>query len=295
MPADFHVTELSPATSAYLQPPGGWFRNNAGWITGRERMLLVDTCATEARSRRLLETARGSSSAALSAVLTHAHGDHSNGARLVAEAGGDVLASAEAARTIGTGPHLFPEVFVYSGWGEIGPPRITGTVGEPTRLDLGGRTAEIVPVAGTAHTDGDLVVWVPEDGVLFSGDLIFNGVTPLALHGRISGWLEALTALSGFDARHLVPGHGELTAPAEAIAAVSEYLRWLLDSAAADRPDFAALERQGRQRWPGWLDQERHAANLRLAHAEVHGNPPDLEAALAAMLRSAGGPIHLDL
>ncbi|CAM03226.1 cyclase [Saccharopolyspora erythraea NRRL 2338] len=297
MSAETVVTPLSAHTTAYLQPPGGWFRNNAGWFTGEDRVLLVDTCATERRSRWLLDAVeRSAPGKPVSVVLTHGHGDHANGARLVAESGGAVMVSPETDRMVSSGPHTFPSAFVYSGWGDIQPPRDVEIVSQRTTFDAGGRTAEVIPLATTAHTGGDLVVWVPGDGVLFSGDLVFSGVTPLAVHGRISGWLDALRALEEFEARHLVPGHGPITAPAEAIGAVSEYLRWLLDSVTAvAQPDFAVLEREGRLRWPDWHDQERHAANLRVAHAEVHGRPVEIGPVMAAMIESAGGPIALDI
>jgi cyclase len=185
VPAEPVVTPVSASATAYLQLPGGWFLNNAGWITGRDRTLLVDTCATEARSQHLLDAARaGDPTAPVSAVLTHAHGDHSHGAALVARTGGSVMASAAAAKEIASGPHTYPAMFACSTWGDIAPPAITDTVTEPVCLDLGGVEVQIMPVGHRAHTDGDLVVWLPREGVLFPGDLVFSGVTPLALSGR---------------------------------------------------------------------------------------------------------------
>ncbi len=297
MPADPIATPLSDATTAWLQLPGGWFLNNAGWVTGTERTLLVDTCATEARSSALLDAALADTpGSAVSAVLTHAHGDHAHGAGLVAARGGSVLAAAAAAIEVAAGPHTFPEVFECDTWGDIPPPEHLEAVTDTTRLDLGGRTAEIHPVPVRAHTDGDLVVLVPADGVLFTGDLLFAGVTPLALQGSVSGWLRALDWLDGFDAATLVPGHGPVDQARTALRAVRDYLRWLLDVVSAtDRPDFDALERQAVHRWPDWHDAERHAVNLRIADAEIRRRDPDLLDALGAMLRSTGGRITLDI
>ena len=44
---------------------------------------------------------------------------------------------------------------------------------------------------GPAHTGGDTVVWVPDDGVLFAGDLLLVGVSPVMWSGPIEGWIEA--------------------------------------------------------------------------------------------------------
>jgi cyclase len=153
-----------------------------------------------------------------------------------------------------------------------------------------------VRVPGRAHTDGDLVVWAPRDGVLFNGDLLFSGVVPLAVSGSVVGWLAALDWLAQFDAQHLVPGHGPLTDPRQTCLAVRDYLRWLLDAVAGDaNPDYTDLEKQARTLWPRWLDGERHAVNLRVTHAELHGSRCDLNTALAAMRTAAGGVISPNL
>lgn len=291
------IMPLTATATGYLQLPGGWFLNNAGWVTGRDTTLLVDTCATETRSRHLLDAARASSPAGVSAVLTHAHGDHANGAAQVARGGGAIMASPSAAREITSGPHIFPATFTCSTWGDIAPPSITDTVREPTTVDLGGSHVEIVPVPGVAHTTGDLVVWLPGDGVLFTGDLVFHGVTPLAFSGSVVGWLDALRWLEHFEARLLVPGHGPvMTGDSTVLLALRDYLRWLMDAVCrGGEPDFDALEAEGRARWPTWREPERHAVNLRIAHAEACRHVLDTEAALQAMLRAAGGPISLDI
>lgn len=299
MPDEPQVVTLGMGTTAYLQLPGGWFRNNAGWVTGRDATLLVDTCATESRTRRLLDAVRATSAQPAAphlAVLTHAHGDHANGARLVAEAGGTVLASPPAADDIAAGPHTYPDVFTCTTWGDITPAAITDTVDVPRRLDLGGHAVDILTVPGRAHTTGDLVIWAPHDGVLFTGDLLFAGVVPLALSGSVTGWLHALDWLDQFDARDLVPGHGAIENPDQTRTAMRNYLQWLLDTTAAGAtPDFSGWEHAAHQRWPGWLDGERHAANLRIAHAESHAYTCDLNDALTAMRTAAGGTITLDL
>ena len=154
MAEDSCIAPLGATTAAYLQLPGGWFRNNAGWIAGRDQMVLVDTCATEARSRRLLDPLRRHTAdqhAPLIAVLTHAHGDHANGAGLVAKSGGTILASPPAATDIAAGPHTYPSMFRCTNWGEITPPPITDTIDDHRQLDLGDQIVDVVRVPGRAH------------------------------------------------------------------------------------------------------------------------------------------------
>ncbi|RJQ80324.1 MBL fold metallo-hydrolase [Pseudonocardiaceae bacterium YIM PH 21723] len=298
MAINARVIELGQGIWAYEQPPGDWFKNNTGWIAGPDRTVLVDTCATERRTRAMLDAVRETVDPAVPVdlVLTHHHGDHVNGAGLVAREGGTVWAAPAALPVIAAGPHLLPQAFRFDGWGDVAPPAgIRGTTLE--RLDVGGRQVRVMQASGTAHTVGDLIVWLPDSGTLFTGDLVFDGVTPLAAQGSVIGWRKALDWLAALNPKRLVPGHGpvstsDATAP---ISALAEYFDWILDVSGVDSPDFAALHEQATKRWPDWLDAERHAVNLRMAHAEQHGRELSIAEVMGVMLQCCGGPITLDL
>ena len=286
---------LAPGVDAYLQR-GGWFVSNAGVIRGSTRTVFVDTCATEPRSRRLLALPAGSAPRPqpVSCVITHAHGDHANGAGLVARGGGEVLATPGSAAEIRGGPHTYPQVFTDARWGDIAPPAQVTEIRSHTLIDTGTQLVEVHPVAGPAHTQDDLVVWLPRARVLFTGDLLFADVTPLLFSGSLAGWLRAMEWLRGFDARWLVPGHGPLCTPES--AAFTEqwrYLCWLREAVAPSEIDVFALTEVARGRWSRWDLHERHPVNLMRAHAEVHGRPFDVAAAFAAMLKVHGGKISL--
>jgi cyclase len=293
------VHALGSATHAYEQPTGGWFLNNAGWVTGSARTLLVDTLATEARTAALLAAVRedtGHEGHQLLAAITHWHGDHAHGANQVVNAGGRIATTGHSAQMISAGPHLFEQVFAYDGWGDVTPPKIDILVSEKTTVDLGDVSVDLLPVPWTAHTAGDLVVHVPSDGVLFTGDLVFVGVVPLVMAGTAAGWIQALDWLPTLGHRRLVPGHGPMQgADSTAIADLREYLSWLLDVTAADAPDFAALDAQARERWATWSEGERHAVNLIKTHADQHGAEADVTSMAMAMLKPFGGPIKLDI
>ena len=64
-------------------------------------------------------------------------------------------------------------------------------------------------IGGPAHTNGDVVAWIPERSVLLAGDLIFNGGALLCPHaGSVTGALAGLERLRAFDAATIVPGLG---------------------------------------------------------------------------------------
>ena len=101
------------------------------------------------------------------------------------------------------------------------------TVGEPVSLDLGGRTARLLPM-GPAHTPGDLAVWLPEAGILAAGDLVEDG-RPWLDGADLPGWAAALTALVDLEPRIVLPGHGEPEAGTERETRLLTLLRALVD------------------------------------------------------------------
>jgi glyoxylase-like metal-dependent hydrolase (beta-lactamase superfamily II) len=79
------------------------------------------------------------------------------------------------------------------------------------KLDLGGVTVRMVWL-GPAHTKGDNNIFVVEDGVLFTGDVVINRFFPIFPDADASGknWLSILDQLDEFHPRTIVPGHGEV-------------------------------------------------------------------------------------
>src|SRR4051812_33078025 len=83
---------------------------------------------------------------------------------------------------------------------------------------------------GPGHTAGDTVVWLPDQRVLFAGDLVFSGVTPFVLMGSLDGSLRVLDRLRALEPLHVVPGHGPLGGP-ELLDTNADYLRWVAELA----------------------------------------------------------------
>ena len=96
-------------------------------------------------------------------------------------------------------------------------------------LKLGGRDIRILHFQ-SAHTPGDSVVWLPKEGVLFAGDLVFVdrllGVLPFS---SASGWLASFEDMTKLQPRLIIPGHGDVCDLAKARRETSDYLRLLLD------------------------------------------------------------------
>jgi len=77
-------------------------------------------------------------------------------------------------------------------------------------LDFDGKKVYIIAVNHKAHTNSDLLVYIPSQKLLFAGDLVFNERLPSLRDGDISGWINALEKIRKMDVDYVVGGHGTL-------------------------------------------------------------------------------------
>jgi cyclase len=103
------------------------------------------------------------------------------------------------------GAELFPERDVYYDDPNRGSIVFTGDL----TLYVGDTTFKLIHVAG--HTPGQIAVHVPEEGVVFTGDTIFNQCQTWLMTSDIEGWLDALETIRALDFDKLIPGHGPIT------------------------------------------------------------------------------------
>jgi len=197
--------ELASGVYVLVAEPDGV---NLGLVVGAERALLVDTGSSPAQGRELREAVSSVTSLPLAGgVVTHWHYDHAFGlaafadvARIAHESVHVRLDSPEAtaeAERLG----LHPDV--------LGKPDVEIAVA--TAIDLGDRRVEIAHIGG-GHTDGDLVVVVPDADVLFVGDLIESAGPPSFGPDSVPNeWPATVDGVIGLmTATTLaIPGHGE--------------------------------------------------------------------------------------
>ena len=291
------VVEVSEGVFAYIQPDGGWWINNTGFLAGRRGVVSIDSCSTERRTRAYLDAiALVSDRPVRTLVNTHHHGDHTYGNCLFP---GATVVAHERTRTevIDFGPPRQLPFWTPVDWGELElePPFLTYTDSVTVWSDE--LRCEVRHVGLPAHTTNDSIVWLPDRSVLFCGDLLFNGGTPFLLMGSVTGAIEVLsTVLAPLGASTIVAGHGPVGGP-ELIGEALGYLRFVLDTARAGKaagltPLQAARETDLGQ-YRELLDAERVVGNLYRAYADLDGGPPgapiDVMAAFADMVAYNGG------
>jgi len=269
---------------AWVQEDGSWWVSNAGAVATADGVVLIDTCATERRTRALLravDEATGGAPIAF-AVNTHLHGDHAYGNSLLPES--TVIIGHAATRA-----HLLTDPIIdgcppfwdpVPDWGNVTrrPPTLTTETG--MTLHSGGVRIELSHPGYPAHTPGDLVAWLPDQRVLFTGDLLFHQVTPLAFMGSLDGALRALDWIAAFEPAQVVPGHGPLIGAADlpgVLDAHRRYYQLVLDAASAGmrehRTPLEAARRCDLGPFAALPDAERIVLNLHRAYADADRDP----------------------
>ncbi|WP_328912428.1 MULTISPECIES: MBL fold metallo-hydrolase [unclassified Streptomyces] len=283
------TVEVDDGVYAYIQPDGSWFLNNAGFLTGRQGVTAIDTCATEARTHAFLDAiGEVTRSPVRTLVNTHHHADHTFGNHLVP--GATVVGHERTREEV----LAFGEPRNRGMWTEIeygaftpAPPFLTYRDGVTLWSDE--LRCDITHVGRPAHTTNDSVLHLPDRSVLFAGDLLFKGGAPFVLAGSLSGAIEVLEqVVRPLGARTIVPGHGPVCGP-EVIDEALGYLHFVQKTAREARdaglgPLEAALETDlGDYR--ELLDVERIVGNLHRAYAELDGAGPGARIDTAAAYR----------
>lgn len=258
---------------------------NIGVVLGERAALVVDTAMGPRNGERVLELARRlAGDRPLHLTITHFHPEHGFGAQAFRDATSvynrvqlDELhdkgrAYLDMFRTFG------PSVAEQLEGVELVDPQETYE-GERHELDLGGRRVEL-HTWGLAHTRGDQVVWLPEERVLFTGDLVEERMFPIYPYfppddADVDGsrWIAVLERLEALDPAVVVPGHGAV-GDSSVIAAAREFHLAIRDetqrlkAAGADADAAVAeLEPKLRALHPDWDAPEWIAFGVRCFHA----------------------------
>jgi cyclase len=267
--------ELVPGVFAALVQDG---TANAGFVVGDGEVLVVDTLMLPASQGRELVAGLGRlAPAAPKLVLnTHFHGDHTFGNMLFADS---VIMAHNGVRRrmeeMGVGMiersiRFRPEHEAEFRTVKITLPSLCYSHG--LTLHLGRRRVEMFH-PGPAHTDGDTVVYLPAEGVLFPGDLLFTGIFPAVLpETDTRGWVKVLTELESLPVDKVVPGHGPLSTVKE-MKALREYLQHVQEEVRRCLGRGMGKEETVKAVSPGpaqgWERPERHAGGVAQVYEEL--------------------------
>ena len=205
------IVELGPGVFALRYR---FYDQQIGVVVGPDGVLVIDTRSTHAQAAELrTDIARLTPLPVSIVVNTHGHYDHCFGNRPFRPAAiwGHIRCVAMLERTgerqraemRAEAPALAAELDEVV----IDPP--DRTFDEAATIDLGDRPVEL-RYLGRGHTDNDIAVRLPDDGVLFAGDLLENGAPPYFGDGYPMDWPATVEALGRIAPDVVVPGHGDV-------------------------------------------------------------------------------------
>ncbi len=282
--------DLGSGGYAWIQPDGGWGWSNAGLVVDGDESLLVDTLFDLKLTREMLNAmSRAEPTAARSfntLVNTHANGDHCNGNELVH--GAEIISSAataaelaeESPDRLATMMRNAPSLgetgeFLLRCFGAFDFDGITPTI--PTRTFEGtmnvsvGDKEVLLKQVGPCHTKGDILAYVPDDKLIFTGDILFIEGHPILWVGPIANWIDSCDYMLGIDVETIVPGHGPIT-DKRGVTAVRDYLVYIRDEAnkryRAGLPVYEAAMDISLTDYDNWGDAERIVINVATLYRE---------------------------
>ncbi len=304
----FTVQQLKEGIYALIAKKGGWAICNAGIIDLGGICLLFDTFVCPSAAEDLQKTAgRLVESTPDIIINSHYHNDHVWGnqvfplsAHIVASDRTYQLMATEgkkefeeakvsAARTLahfqdghrkaGTPEQRdAAELFVGKYEGIVHDlPRLSPRLPDITfkeRLVFRGskRSAELIAY-NDCHSGNDAILFLPDDGIIYMGDLLFVGFHPYLGDGDPVNLVKILKKIKGFNATRLVPGHGEL-GTVEDLDLLIEYIESCIKTARSlvkeDRTDKGSLDAmQVPNRFKHWHLPAFYRSNLRAVCSQL--------------------------
>lgn len=228
-PHSYYVQGMAGAASAANQG----FMSNAGFVVTKDSVVVFDTLASPSLAAELIKQIRAITDRPIKRViLSHYHADHFYGLQAFKEIGAEVWAQKRGqeylhgANAKNRLEQRRQELFPWVNEKTRMLPADRWLDGN-TRFEMGGVHFELRYV-GPAHSPEDLAMFVKEDGVLYSGDLVFKGRIPYVGTADSKAWLKALGSLLDLKPKVMVPGHGAVsTVPSTDLAFTRDYLLYL--------------------------------------------------------------------
>ena len=205
-----NIIEVKPNVFVFDNDGPG---SNLSFVKTPEGVVMIDTGMHAEDTREILETAQIDPAAVKMVINTHSDPDHVGGNSLF---DCPVMAhelTYERMKSAGRKANELP----------------TQVFREPTTMQFGGEIFVLEHKGG--HKPDEIVVWMPEKKVLFTGDLVFEGRYPYMKGGaNVLEWIRILKELPGYKAEVIVPGHGTLT-DVEYINSLRDYFQNTWDRA----------------------------------------------------------------
>jgi len=299
------LREIAPRVFACLQEERGLGTSNSGLVNAGGG-LVVDTFWDLPHTRELIaQYTRVWDAPARRVLNTHHNGDHAWGNQLFA--GAEILGHRKCAENFGRERPEYMQMLKGQAGSEnpvlrmlaerLAPWDFTGVelvppttlIDDRLDLDLDGLRVELRWV-GPAHTGGDVIVHLPRERIVFTGDVLFRLCTPIGWDGTFDRWIAALDEIVALAPALVVPGHGPVCG-VEGPREMRDYLAYVRGEARrgfdAGLTVVEAAKRIDLGPYAGWTEPERIVFQVERAYRELRGEaydaPLDVTALFAGM------------
>ncbi len=288
------MKELADGVYAYIQAKGTWFVSNAGLIIGTQDAIVIDSLSNKEMVQAFIDEIKRVTKRPVKFLInTHSHGDHiwTNHYFYQAKTICHSKCRDTTNENINTDPKSYETVFPGLLFDGAKATLQDITFEEKLTMYQDDRKVELI-YAGPSHTTGDIFIHLPDERIVFCGDLLFYQCTPLALMGYIQGWINTLDLLADLEADIYVPGHGPIT-DRKGVMGCQEYLIHITKEAKirfdAGMRDLEAAKDMNLGKFTKWADFERIVANVKRLYSEFRGEEPatplDITEILPEMIR----------
>jgi len=243
-PHTYYVEGLSGAASAENQG----FMSNAGFVVTDAGVIVFDTLGTPVLANKLVAAiAKITQQPVKRVIISHYHADHMYGLQVFKDLGAEIwaytagqeyLASEESQQRLQQRREMLKP------WVNKDTRLVPADkwLDGDTSFEMGGLHFELSYV-GPAHSAEDMTLFVKEDEVLYSGDLVFKGRVPFVGNADSRLWLEALDKLIASKPKFMIPGHGAASrTPVADLSLTRDYLRYVRQAMGAAVKNFVSFD-----------------------------------------------------
>jgi glyoxylase-like metal-dependent hydrolase (beta-lactamase superfamily II) len=279
VPTETKVTEIAPGVFFRKCQTEPFLGCNQGWVIFDDFVLVIDA-NFPGQAHEVIELIREQTDKPIRYVFdTHYHGDHADGNQQYVRIGATAIAnenSKELFATKGIAGFRQSQMSKAAEYAEL-------TYEEPTLyfpgklvIDDGTQRVELLHF-GHSHTAGDAVAWLPQHGILFTGDACVNGAFNYTGDSNTSSWIASLTQMKGLAPKTVCPGHGEM-ATADLIDTQKRYFVELreavqkgIDAGKSVDEIKESIDLPWYQEWTG-VDAKTRTENVEHVYGELTGN-----------------------
>ena len=192
----------------------GGFMANSCYIKAKDSYILIDTGANYNFAKQAYEAMQKIEDLKVSTIIiTHEHDDHWMGNSFYKDRFNSIIYAPKSINE-NYNENSKPRIFEILDKNEMENTKVIKAdvvVSDEKVINISDKTIKIIPTKLTAHTKDDLIVYLPDEKVIFTGDIIMNKRVTSNRDGSVIGTLKAIDLINSYDWNTLIAGHGTIT------------------------------------------------------------------------------------